>query len=367
MEPKDGAPLVSGADTRQVKRRAAAAVNGSAPPTLLLLPPVTPLEHPAEPRGRFAPSPSGDLHLGGLRTALLAWLHMRKVGGSFALRIEDLDRERCKPEHLAAQLASLRAIGLDWDEGPDRGGPFGPYVQSERLALYEAALEKLRATGLAYPCYCSRAEVARAATAPHGAGDDGPRYPGTCRKLTAEQRASKERAGRKPSWRFRVREGTVSFDDGVFGPLSQAVLAEVGDFVIRRADGVFAYQLAVVVDDIAMRMTDVLRGADLVHSTPRQLLLYEALGAPPPRFHHVEILLGPDGDKLSKRHGPVGVGALLAAGVTPDRLLAELAALSGFEAPGARRAADLLTAFDKARLPKGDRRWSPAVLLAAVR
>ena len=256
------------------------------------------------------------------------------------LRIEDLDRERCKPAFLARQLASLRAIGLDWDEGPDQGGPVGPYLQSERLELYEAALEKLRAAGLVYPCYCSRAEVARAVSAPHGPGDDGPRYPGTCGTLTEEGRGEKERAGRKPSWRFRVREGTVVHEDGVLGRLSQDVLAEVGDFVVRRADGVFAYQLAVVVDDIAMGMTDVLRGADLAHSTPRQLLLYEALGAPPPRFYHVPILLGPDGDKLSKRHGQVGAGELLEAGVAVAQLVEELGRLSGFQAPVLHTASD---------------------------
>jgi glutamyl-tRNA synthetase len=288
---------------------------------------------------------------------------VRKSGGAFALRIEDLDRERCKPAFQAQQLASLRAIGLDWDEGPE-GGPFGPYLQSERLGLYEAALEKLRDAGLVYPCYCSRAEVARTVGAPHGASDDGPRYPGTCRALTEAGRREKGDAGRKPSWRFRVREGTIAYEDGVLGRVSQDVLAEVGDFVVRRADGVFAYQLAAVADDLAMRMTDVLRGADLAHSTPRQLLLYEALGAPPPRFHHVPILLGPDGEKLSKRHGPVGVGALLAAGVTASQLLAELARLSGFEPTAPRTAADLLSAFDLSKLPRGEQRWSPTQLVS---
>ncbi len=297
--------------------------------------------------------------MGSLRTALLGWLQMRKAGGTFVLRIEDLDRERSRPAHLAKQLASLRAIGLDWDEGPEAGGDYGPYVQSERLERYEAALQTLRAAGLVYPCYCSRTEVAQVSSAPHGANDDGPRYPGTCRGLSAEAVAAKERAGRKPSWRFRVRAGQVVFEDGVLGCSSQDVLAEVGDFVVRRADGVFAYQLAVVVDDVAMRMTDVLRGADLSHSTPRQLLLYEALGAAPPRFHHVPILLGPDGEKLSKRHGPVGVGELVEAGASATQLLAELARLSGFEGRGARSAADLLPTFDLRRLPAGDQRWSP--------
>jgi glutamyl-tRNA synthetase len=309
------------------------------------------LSSTSAPRGRFAPSPTGDLHVGTLRTALLAWLQVRRAGGTFVLRIEDLDRERCRPAHVERQLASLRAIGLDWDEGP--------YVQSERLELYEAALERLRAAGLVYPCYCSRAEVAQAASAPHGPGDDGPRYQGSCRTLSVDDRRVKESTGRKPSWRFRVREGTVSFEDGVRGRISQDVLTEVGDFVVRRADGIFAYQLAVVVDDIAMRMTDVLRGADLAHSTPRQLLLYEALGASPPRFHHVPIVLGPDGEKLSKRHGPVSVGELLESGVAASQLLAELARLSGLEIAAARTAADLLPAVDLRKLPDGDQRWSP--------
>lgn len=321
---------------------------------------------PGAYRGRFAPSPTGDLHFGALRTALLAWLHARRAGGRFLLRVEDLDPERASRAVAQRQIASLRELGLDWDEGPDVGGPRGPYVQSERRARYEEALARLATAGLTYPCFCSRAEVLLAAGAPHGPADDGPRYPGTCGSPSAGAIRARRRAGRPAALRLRVRAGTVGFDDGLLGRVSQDVAGEVGDFVVRRADGVPAYQLAVVVDDIAMGITDVVRGADLARSTPRQLLLYEALGAAPPRFTHLPLLRGPDGEKLSKRHGPVGAEALLSAGVPAGELLAELARLSGLPADGARSPYDLLAAFDLDRLPREEMRWSPSRLLATV-
>lgn len=258
-------------------------------------------------RGRFAPTPSGDLHLGGARTALVAHLLARRAGGGFVLRVEDLDRPRAVPGAEERILADLRALGVDWDEGPDVGGPHAPYRQSERTALYEARLEELRRAGLAFPCFCSRAEVARASQAPHGPSDDGPRYPGTCRALSEAQQSERART-RQPSWRFRVPEGAaaiVKVVDQIAAPFEEDVAATVGDFVLRRSDGIFAYQLAVVVDDVAMQITDVVRGADLLSSAARQILLFKALGAVPPRFAHVPLVLGPDGTRLSKRHGSI--------------------------------------------------------------
>jgi len=306
-------------------------------------------------RGRFAPSPTGELHLGNARTALLAWHQARSAGGRFVMRIEDLDRARAIAGAMDRQLAALRALGIDWDEGPDLGGPFAPYVQSERLAFYQAAVDKLREVGRIYPCYCSRAEIARVASAPHGPSDDGPVYPGTCRNLSEAERRRREAAGRKPALRFRVEPGVVEFCDLVAGPFAQDVEREVGDFIVKRADGVFAYQLAVVVDDAAMQVTDVLRGDDLLASTPRQLQLYRALELPVPRFAHVGLLLGPEGERLSKRSAPESVAALLERGVDPQRIRRELERLSGIDEAGRE-------AFRLERLPRGPVRFDSRTL-----
>lgn len=278
-------------------------------------------------RGRFAPTPSGLMHVGNARTALLAWLQARSAGGAFLMRMEDVDTARSRKELAEQALSDLRWLGLDWDEGPDVGGPYGPYTQSERFAMYEEALAVLERTGRLYPCYCSRAELAAVASAPHGLGSEGPAYAGTCRSLTAEQRA--ERSLRKqPSLRFAVDPLAVSFDDAISGP--QAFAPEAGgDFVVKRADGMISYQLAVVVDDAAMGITDVLRGADLLDSTPRQLQLYAALGLQPPRFAHVPLLFGTDGKRLAKRHGSISLAALREAGTPPEKVVGWLAALSG--------------------------------------
>jgi glutamyl-tRNA synthetase len=314
------------------------------------------------PRGRFAPSPTGELHLGSLRTALVAWLAARSSGGAFVLRVEDLDRDRVRPGLIERQLAELRALGLDWDEGPDVGGRCAPYLQSERLPLYADALQRLSARGLIYPCYCSRADVA-AVAAPHGA--EGPRYPGTCRELTAEQRAAKEREGRSPSLRFRVSEGRVSYQDLLLGPVEQDVAREVGDFVVRRFDGTFTYQLAVVVDDIAMAIGEVVRGADLAPSTPRQLLLYQALGATPPRFGHVPMVLGGGGEKLSKRDGAVSLEALGQLGIAAGAVRGELLRQLGFR--DARSLEELVPDFAFSRLPREPIRWELAEFSARLR
>jgi glutamyl-tRNA synthetase len=272
----------------------------------------------------------------------------RRHGGQFILRIEDTDRQRSHPASERMIFEALRWLGLDWDEGPDVGGRRGPYRQSERLDRYRLALERLRGAGLVYPCFCSRAEVAAAALAPHGPGDDGPRYPGTCRDLSAA-----ERAARPPAWRFRVPEGAVAFADGLRGPQSVDVAAEVGDFVVARADGVPAYQLAVVVDDAAMEVTDVVRGDDLLPSTARQILLYRALGAEPPRFAHVPLVVGPDGERLAKRHGALSLGELRERGADPRAVCALLAALSGLAPPGTVCSPhDLVPGFRLERVPK---------------
>ncbi|CAM3871017.1 tRNA glutamyl-Q(34) synthetase GluQRS [Cohnella lubricantis] len=278
-------------------------------------------------RGRFAPTPSGQLHLGNAATALLAWLQVRSAGGAMILRIEDLDAPRCKPGMAQRIMDEMRWLGLDWDEGPDVGGDFEPYEQSARLDRYEAALERLRRDGLLYPCYCSRAELQAIASAPHGLAAEGAVYDGRCRRLTPEERADRQ-ARKTPSLRFAMPNRSIAFTDGAAGPQMFAAGAG-GDFVVKRADGIIGYQLAVVVDDIEMQVTDVFRGWDLLDSTPRQLALYEALGAPPPRFAHGPLLLGPDGSRLSKRHGDVSVSSLREQGVAPERLVGWLAWLTG--------------------------------------
>lgn len=294
-------------------------------------------------RGRYAPSPTGALHLGNLRTALLAWLFARAAGGEFILRVEDLDRPRVRPGATEGMLADLRWLGLDWDEGPDVGGAYAPYAQSERQALYETYLQRLSEAGLVYPCYCSRAEIARAASAPHG--DEGPRYPGICRHLSAARRRAYEAAGRRPSLRFRVDdERVVSFRDLVAGQVSQHVQESVGDFILRRSDGIFAYQFAVVIDDGLMRVNQVVRGADLLSSTARQILLFETLGFAVPAFAHVPLWLDSAGQRLSKRIQSAGLQPLRAGGATPELIIGQLASSCGLAQPGELVSASQLAA-----------------------
>ncbi|HEU5382425.1 MAG TPA: tRNA glutamyl-Q(34) synthetase GluQRS [Ktedonobacteraceae bacterium] len=284
-------------------------------------------------RGRYAPSPTGALHLGNLRTALLAWLFARCAGGQFVLRVEDLDRPRVRSGATQQMLVDLRWLGLDWDEGPDIGGPYAPYIQSERQAVYEDSVQHLQELGLVYPCYCSRAEIARAASAPHG--NEGPRYPGTCRRISAARRRQYLAEGRKPSLRFRVDDQReVTFTDLIAGPVSQQVQQTVGDFVLRRSDGIFAYQFAVVVDDGLMRINQVVRGVDLLSSTARQLLLFEALHFPIPTFVHVPLWLDRNGQRLSKRIQSAGLDPLRAGGAAPEEIVGQLAASCGLAEPG---------------------------------
>jgi glutamyl-tRNA synthetase len=302
-------------------------------------------------RGRYAPSPTGALHLGNFRTALLAWLFARCAGGTFVLRMEDLDLPRVRPGAAERMLDDLRWLGLDWGEGPDVGGPLGPYTQSARQALYAAALARLRDRGDLYPCYCTRAELSRIASAPQQ-GDEPPRYPGTCRELTAGERAAREAEGRRPSLRFRVPAGTISFRDALAGEVTETVAEVTGDFVVRRGDGIIAYQLAVVVDDALMGITQVVRGVDLLSSTARQLALYNALGYPRPQeFVHVPLALDAAGARMAKRDAAAGLAPLRERGVTPERALGALAASCGLWQLGEpARLHMLLARFDPARL-----------------
>lgn len=273
-----------------------------------------------ELRGRFAPSPTGELHLGSAWTALLAWLQVRSAGGSMVLRVEDIDPERSKDAFREQMIADLKWLGLDWDEGPDIGGPYAPYRQQERRGLYQDALEQLQAMNLIYPCYCTRGELA--SLAPHGTDGERP-YPGTCRRRNRPDTA------RNPSLRLVVTAAEIEFVDGVYGHIRQKLAEDVGDFVVRRSDGVHAYQLAVVVDDAAMRITHVLRGADLLYSTPRQLLLYRLLGFTPPSFTHVPLLIAADGHRLSKRQRDLSLAALRQRGVSTAAVTGYLAWKAG--------------------------------------
>lgn len=264
-------------------------------------------------RGRLAPSPTGCLHLGHARTFWTAQERAREQNGVLILREEDLDASRVRPEFSAAMLEDLRWFGFDWQEGPDCGGLFAPYVQSLRIPRYRAAFESLRGRGLVYPCRCSRQDVLRALSAPH-AGDEEPIYPGTCRRHPPDDLT-------RANWRFCVPEGeVVAFEDGQFGPQQFVAGRDFGDFVVWRADGLPSYQLAVVVDDAEMQITEVVRGADLLLSTARQILLYRALGWQPPRFYHGPLVTDATGARLAKRHDALSLRQLRAQGRTPEQI-----------------------------------------------
>jgi glutamyl-tRNA synthetase len=295
--------------------------------------------------GRLAPSPTGAQHVGNARTYLLAWLSIRSRGGRVILRIEDVDSPRIKSGAEQQAIDDLRWLGLDWDEGPDIGGPNAPYRQTERLSLYEAALLRLQAAELVYPCTCSRTDIASAASAPH-AGQEGPIYPGTCAGRMAADAEALAAQGTPFAWRFRGVDRPLELTDLVAGHQQCHPARELGDFVVAKADGTPAYQLAVVVDDHAMGVTEVLRGDDLLPSAFRQIQLYEAFGYQPPQFAHVPLVVGPDGRRLAKRHGDTRLSTLRQRGISAERLVGLLAWSCGLLAnPNPCQASDLLSHF----------------------
>jgi len=306
-------------------------------------------------RVRFAPSPSGDLHVGNLRTALYDWAFARATGGVFVLRIEDTDATRVKPEYIASAQDTMRWMGLDWDEGPGVGGSFGPYLQSERLGTYADWVDRFLAEGHAYYCYCTPEELqARRQAARKAGGPSG--YDGHCRTLTADQVAAYQAEGRRPVVRFRMPEGSTTFTDLVRGEVTFDH-AHVPDFVLARADGRPLYTLAVAVDDVLMEITHVVRGEDLLSSTPRQIAVYRAMGVPEDRFPvfaHLPYVLGPDGQPLSKRNGVVSINWYREQGFLPEALCNYLALLGW--SPGENREeftlAEMAAEFDLARVNK---------------
>ncbi|MGI6030407.1 MAG: tRNA glutamyl-Q(34) synthetase GluQRS [Eubacteriales bacterium] len=307
--------------------------------------------NPNLPIGRFAPTPSGRMHLGNVLCGLLAWLSAHSQHGTMVLRIEDLDPDRC-PRSYALQLQEdLRWLGLTWEEGGDSPGPHSPYYQSERTQLYQRALDCLKEKGLLYPCFCSRAQL-HAAQAPH-LSDGNYLYPGTCRSLSSREIQEKS-LHRSPAIRIAVPQLTIRFDDLLYGPQQEELSTQCGDFILRRSDGVFAYQLAVVVDDALMGVTQVVRGRDLLSSTARQIWLHSLLDWEPPQFGHIPLLLAPDGTRLSKRDRALDLGVLRQK-YSSGQLLGELAALCGLlERPEAVTAGELIPLFSWDKLPKED-------------
>jgi glutamyl-tRNA synthetase len=283
------------------------------------------------PRVRFAPSPTGYLHVGGARTALFNWLYARRTGGTFVLRIEDTDLERSSWEMVAGILDGMRWLGLDWDEGPEVGGPHGPYFQSERLDRYREAAARLVASGRAYYCYCNPDDIKAKRDAAEAAGQTWS-YDRTCASLSDDEVAARESAGAPRAIRFRMPDGTTAYDDVVHGRI-EFDNAVIEDFVVLRSDRYPTYHLSVVVDDIDMGITDVVRGDDHISNTPKQVLLYEALGAEVPRFAHVPLILGPDKRRLSKRHGATSVMEYERQGFLPEAMFNFLALLGW--SPGA--------------------------------
>lgn len=303
-------------------------------------------------RGRFAPSPSGRMHLGNLFSALIAWLSVKNAGGKLILRMEDLDPDRCRSEYSRQLADDLRWLGLDWDEGYEQDGEDGPYEQSERTVLYAAAFQELEGKGLVYPCYCTRAERL-AASAPHRS-DGQAIYDGRCRILTGEERSRLSQDGRRPAWRLAVPDREISFTDAHLGPFAENLARDCGDFIVRRSDGVYAYQLAVVVDDASMGITQVVRGRDLLDSAPRQLWLYELLGLTPPEFFHVPLLLAPDGRRLSKREKDLDMETLRRR-FSAEEIIGKLAYLAGLQPdPSPSPPAALIPYFFWDKVPRED-------------
>jgi glutamyl-tRNA synthetase len=294
---------------------------------------------------RLAPSPTGALHLGNARTFLVNWLLARQQGWRVLLRVEDLDGPRVKAGADQQAIDDLTWLGIDWDQGP--------VYQSTRADIYRAAVDRLLASGAAYPCVCTRREVELAASAPH-AEDGAAVYPGTCRGRFRSVQEARAAAGREPAIRFAVSQGEVEFIDRVRGHVRTDPAKDLGDFVIMKADGTAAYQLAVVVDDAQAGVTDIVRGDDLIDSTPRQILLYRALGLSQrvPAYCHLPLVVGNDGRRLAKRHGDTRLSHYRQRGVTPGRLLALLARWCGMDVCEDTSAAKLVDRFDLARLPR---------------
>lgn len=299
-------------------------------------------------QGRFAPTPSGRMHLGNLLAALLAWLDVRSNGGELVLRIEDLDTQRTSQSFARQLMDDLRWLGLDWDEG----GLEPAYMQSRRTACYEEAFRTLEEMRLVYPCYCTRSER-MAASAPHR--DDGAVvYSGKCFHLTEEERVELKCRGRRPAWRVRCPDLEIALEDGNCGLYAENLARDCGDFIVRRSDGVFAYQLAVVVDDALMGVNHVVRGRDLLCSAPRQMWLHEVLGYEPPKFFHTPLLLAPDGRRLAKRDHDLDMGALRER-YSPEELTGLLACYAGLlDCPEKVTAGELVREFSWAKVPKND-------------
>lgn len=307
-------------------------------------------------RVRFAPSPTGSLHVGSARTALYNYLYARHHGGTMVLRVEDTDLKRSTTEHDASIINDLKWLGLQADEGPDVGGPYGPYRQSDRAELYEAAVQQLLAQGDAYPCFCPQ-ELLDQRKEQQLARGEMPKYDRTCTHLTPGEIEARLVAGEQAAIRFRVPEGDVTFDDLIHGPITFSSDV-IGDFIIKRTDGGYAYNFAVVVDDAGMAITHVIRGEDHITNTARQMMLFDALGKPAPRYGHHSLILAPDGSKLSKRHGATSIGDFSRLGYLPAAMVNYLALLSWHPSDEREKftLAELIAEFDMDRVSK-----SPAI------
>lgn len=289
--------------------------------------------------GRFAPSPTGPLHIGNLRTAVIAWLCAHQQDGELRLRIEDLDRINSKPEHEERQINELAQLGMTF------GSKF--IRQSERFDLYRDIVDGLRQRDLVYPCYCTRREILESTQAPHGPSIEGA-YTGTCRDLSSRDRSERERSGRPPAWRLRTNNEQYLVDDVIAGPTPTVI----DDTVLLRNDSVPAYNLAVVVDDAAQGVTQIVRGDDLLHGTGRHIHLQKLLGYPTPQYVHVPLVVGPDGERLAKRHGAVTLEDLSRRGIGTQEVLGELARSIGIDVDQPNRASDLLAGFSLERLSR---------------
>ncbi|SHI65700.1 tRNA glutamyl-Q(34) synthetase GluQRS [Halodesulfovibrio aestuarii] len=279
-------------------------------------------------KGRFAPSPTGYMHLGNAWSFLVCWLAARAKNGRLVLRIEDIDPDRSKPEFVDGIIEDLKWLGLDWDEGVDIGGEYEPYTQSESTLLYSRVIEALQKDGLVYPCYCTRKELRSLASAPH-LSDYGSAYPELCLHLSEEERGEREAAGRRSSMRLHCEKTEIGFTDALHGDCCMSWKECGGDFPLKRSDGVFAYQLAVVVDDMRQGITQVVRGEDILHCTPRQVYLYELFGCTPPEYIHLPLVVDHEGERLAKRHRHFELCKMREDGISAEAVVGYLAYLGG--------------------------------------